>query len=247
MSDEVEAEPGDVAPDDQGGGNMHVHKPKAVHGWRELASEIGVIVVGIAIALLGEQAVEALHWRHEVHAEGEALRQEVRANLGSAAYRQSERACIDTRLAGLAELFRRQAKGLPLGLHAPVTRPPLSIASTGSWDIAISGQALGHMPRDEKLAFSDAFDAFKAFNQLRNEEDATWRRLELINHADMLGAGDWVALHQAYGEAAALNGRMKSLTAYVLGNAAMGEQPSPAMESPADRAETKAFCAPLVS
>ena len=104
MSDEVEAEPGDVAPDDQGGGNMHVHKPKAVHGWRELASEIGVIVVGIAIALLGEQAVEALHWRHEVHAEGEALRQEVRANLGSAAYRQSERACIDTRLAGLAEL-----------------------------------------------------------------------------------------------------------------------------------------------
>ena len=104
---------------------------------------------------------------------------------------RSRRPPIDT---GAIPDASRQAKGLPLGLHAPVTRPPLSIASTGSWDIAISGQALGHMPRDEKLAFSDAFDAYKAFNQLRNEEDATWRRLELINHADMLGAGDWVAL-----------------------------------------------------
>jgi len=245
MSDEVEAEPG-VAPDDQVGGSMHVHKPKPVHGWRELLSEVGVIVVGIAIALLGEQAVEGLHWHHEVHAEGEALRQEVRANLGSAAYRVSERACIERRLAGLEEIFLRQTKGLPLGLRAPVTRPPLSIASTGSWDIAISGQALGHMPRDEKLAFSDAFDAYKAFNQLRNEEDATWRRLELINHADMLGAGDWVALHQAFGEATALNARMKSLTAYVLGATAMGERPSPVEESPADRTEKKAFCAPLV-
>jgi len=39
---------------------------------------------------------------------------------------------------------------------------------------------------------------------------------------------------------------MKSLTAYVLGAAAMGERPSPIKESPADRAEKKAFCAPLI-
>ena len=245
MSDEVEAEPGD-APGGQVGESMHVHKPKAVHSWRELLSEVGVIVVGIAIALLGEQAVEALHWHHEVRAEGEALRQEVRANLGSAAYRESERACIERRLADLQEVFLRQAKGQPLGLRAPVTRPRLSIASTGSWDIAISSQALGHMPRDEKLAFSDAFDAYKAFNQLRNEEDAIWRRLELINHADMLGAGDWVALHQAFGEAAAVNARMRPLTSYVLGAAAMGERPSPVEETVADRADKKLFCEPLI-
>jgi len=241
-----EAEPSDFAPSDQPGGSMHIHQPKAVHGWRELLSEIGVIVIGIAIALVGEQVVEAFHWHHEVETERGALRDEVRANLGSAAYREAERPCVDKRLVGLQEIFRRQAKGLPLDLRAPITRPPLSIASTGSWEIALSGQALGHMPHREKLAFSDAFDSYKAFNQLRNEEDATWRRLELINHADMLGAGDWVALHEAFGEAAALNSRMKSLTAYVLGPAALGERPAQTGESPADLAEAKAFCTSLV-
>jgi hypothetical protein len=42
---------------------MHIHKPKAVHSLREFLSEIGVIVVGIAIALGGEQVIEWLHWR----------------------------------------------------------------------------------------------------------------------------------------------------------------------------------------
>ena len=42
---------------------MDVHKPKPIHGWRDLVKEIGVIVIGVAIALAGEQGVEWLHWR----------------------------------------------------------------------------------------------------------------------------------------------------------------------------------------
>ena len=34
---------------------MHIHKPKAAHSLREFLSEIGVIVVGIAIALVGRR------------------------------------------------------------------------------------------------------------------------------------------------------------------------------------------------
>lgn len=37
---------------------VDIHKPKPVHSIREFLSEIGVIVVGIAIALTGEQLVE---------------------------------------------------------------------------------------------------------------------------------------------------------------------------------------------
>lgn len=239
-----EVEPSDAPEgEDQ---SVDIHKPKAAHSFREFLIEIGTIVCGIVIALTGEQAVEAFHWRHEVEAEGDALRQEARANLGSAAYREAEGPCIERRLAGLEEVFRRQAKGLPLGLRTHLTRPPLSIASTGTWDIAISGQALGHMPRAEKLEFSDAFDSYKAFNQLRNEEDAVWRRLGLINHSDLLSSSDWVALHQTFGEAEELNSRMKSLTGSVLGSGAMRLQPAKVEESSADRAEMNAFCAPLV-
>lgn len=36
---------------------MEVHRPKPVHRWRELFKEVGVIVIGVAIALTGEEAV----------------------------------------------------------------------------------------------------------------------------------------------------------------------------------------------
>ena len=37
---------------------MHFHLPKPLHGWRELIGEVGIIVVGVLIALSAEQLVE---------------------------------------------------------------------------------------------------------------------------------------------------------------------------------------------
>jgi len=30
---------------------MHFHLPKPLHGWREFAGEVGIIVIGVLIAL----------------------------------------------------------------------------------------------------------------------------------------------------------------------------------------------------
>jgi hypothetical protein len=53
---------------------MHVHLPKALHGWRELAREISIIVVGVLIALIFEQLVQRWEMRHKL-AEAEAAMQ----------------------------------------------------------------------------------------------------------------------------------------------------------------------------
>src|SRR3954454_9862115 len=45
---------------------MHFHLPKPMHGWREFFGEVGVIVLGVLIALSAEQLVEMLHWRSQV-------------------------------------------------------------------------------------------------------------------------------------------------------------------------------------
>ena len=246
MSDEHGPDSEGVTPTELAGRDMHVHRPKPLHGWREIATEIGVIVVGIVIALGGEQALEGFHWRHEVATEREALRSEVRDNITAAAFRRSEQSCIDTRLSQLAELFRRQVKGAALGLRGHVSRPPIWIATTGSWDIAISGQALGHMPRKEKLAFSDAFDAYKAFARLREQEDAAWGKLVLLDRTDMLAAGDWSRLHEAYGDALAMNSRMQTITAYLLGPATLGEAPGTPKLGPLDTRVGAEFCSPLI-
>ena len=45
---------------------MDIHKPKPWHNVREFLKEYAIIVVGVLTALAAEQAVEWLHWQHEV-------------------------------------------------------------------------------------------------------------------------------------------------------------------------------------
>ena len=222
---------------------MDIHKPKPWRGWREFAKEVATIVLGVLIAIGAEQAVEQAHWRHEVEAERAALRDEAKENVSSAAYRVAEDPCITRRLAEIEEGFRRQARGRPTGFRQAITKPPSWTASSGSWDIAVSGQALGHMPHKEKLAFSDAFYTYKSFAQLRREEDTIWRQLSLLNHPDILSPGDWVELHQGYGQAVGMNERMKTMTKYILEIATMGQRPTKGDALDAER--LKAFCSSI--
>jgi hypothetical protein len=220
------------------------HHPHPVHSWPEFLREIGVVVIGVLLALSAEQIVEAFHWRHEVEVEREALRSEVRYNLATAAFRLSQQACIDARLTQVAEVFRRHAHGEALGLKGPVARPPFWGATTGSWDIAVAGQALGHMGQKEKLAFSDAFDTYRMFKNLREEEDADWRRLALLDRPDLLDANDWSRLHETWGDLVGMNNRIHSITDDMLHGESMGERPSKFEGDESDL--HKAFCAPLI-
>jgi hypothetical protein len=51
------------------GSDMEIHRPKAAHSIGEFLVEIATIICGILIALGLEQAIETLHWRHEVEVE----------------------------------------------------------------------------------------------------------------------------------------------------------------------------------
>jgi hypothetical protein len=238
--------PAEASPaNEAGAAPMEVHHhPKPVHDWREFLREIGIVVIGVLLALGAEQVAEIFHWRHEVEVEREALRSEVRYNLATAVFRRSQQPCIDARLNQIAEVFRRHARGEPLGLKGTVARPPFWDATMGSWDIAVAGQALGHMPQKEKLAFSDAFQTYKHFDALRNEEDADWRRLALLDHPDLLDANDWSRLHETWGELLGMSNRINSITNDMLHAESMGEK---AGKIDGDQPDLhKAFCAPLI-
>src|SRR5258708_35450322 len=45
---------------------MHLHLPKPLHGWRAFVGEVGIIVIGVLIALGAEQIVETWQWREKV-------------------------------------------------------------------------------------------------------------------------------------------------------------------------------------
>ncbi|MFX7949427.1 hypothetical protein ABTK52_18685, partial [Acinetobacter baumannii] len=77
---------------------MDIHKPKAAHSWPEFLIELGTIVCGILIALVLEQAVEAMRWRSETDEAMAAIRYELATDAGQVQGLIDQQRCIDRRL-----------------------------------------------------------------------------------------------------------------------------------------------------
>jgi hypothetical protein len=188
---------------------MHFHLPKPLHGWREFAGEVGIIVVGVGIALVAEQAVEAWHWRHVVAEESEALDEEAKNIWGAMTSRVAQQPCIDRRLADLAQMFARHDAGRPVALAAPIGRPRVWTAGRTALEIATADGAISHMPLARKQAYFAVYESYDTFLPSANEERASWRSLQALNHASMLSDTEWRDLRKAYDAAVDSNVTMK--------------------------------------
>ena len=56
---------------------MHFHLPKPLHGWREFAGEVGIIVLGVLIALAADALIERSNWQRKVSLADANMRVEI--------------------------------------------------------------------------------------------------------------------------------------------------------------------------
>jgi hypothetical protein len=123
---------------------MDVHKPKPIHNLRELASEIGVIVIGILIALGLEQVIETLHTRERTEVAQQAVDREVRFNLAKANRELDMRACMERQMAALSDAIGKRDQGKVrrlLGTAGFVGPFPWTHAA---WQAAVDSEAADH-------------------------------------------------------------------------------------------------------
>lgn len=227
---------------------MHIHLPKPLHGWRAFFGEVGIIVLGVLIALGAEQLVEALHWRAEMNGERQALYSEARENIGSVRWRQRLQPCIDTRLAEIEAIFHAHAAGGTIILQRPVGRPVTSFMSNTAWQVALSSQAVSHMSLTQKLSFARAFSSYDNLNQALLREQDAWLKLGVLDDPTLLSEGDWPALRQAYAEAATLNARIRLITQHVLAVGTLGRGSNESFEgTPGAKEAATEFCRPIAS
>ena len=197
---------------------MHFHLPKPLHGWRAFAGEVGIIVVGVLIALGAEQVVETIHWKNEVASERASLLQEATDTLAGVKARAAQQPCVDRRLAEIRTVLERHHRGEPLGLVGEIGRPSRQTATRGTWQIALAGQALAHMSDDEKLDFSAAFGNFDVWDRSIAEDGPAWERLALLNNPELLTEQDWSTVRTAYAEAVYNNERFRVLAPWMAAN-----------------------------
>ena len=135
---------------------MHVHLPKPLHGWREFLGEVGIIVVGVLIALGGEQTAEYFHQRAEPRDAEDAMVAELRDDdLPQAFTRAAIYHCYADQLDGIesAVLSGDREKVLTLAkAYHPIIRTWDDLA----WQAALASQVLVHSGSERTLKWSTA-------------------------------------------------------------------------------------------
>ena len=148
---------------------MEIHKPKPVSSWRDFLKEVGIIVVGVVIALSGEQIVEAIHWKHKAEVAEQDLRQELADSLSYAVEQEQMHQCVSGYLDALQGAILRSdsdtikklyAAGIPLDAHP---------WRSSSWTAALNGQVTDHLSHEKVAAYSIAFRMVTAAGDWQNQ------------------------------------------------------------------------------
>jgi hypothetical protein len=228
---------------------MHFHLPKPLHGWREFAGEVGIIVIGVLIALCAEQVVEEIHFRNAVASERTALHEALRAELAEPAGRLTQEPCIRRRLDELLIVFRRHKNGAPLGTVGSVGVPGVVGSSTDAWRTESGGGGtLDHMNRDERLELGNDFAALADMRSGLVDEARVWDELGPLDHPEILEADDWPQLRAAYSDALAWDDRNVFLARWLLKHNTEGEKPGgPTLQELKTKGSVRALCEPLLA
>lgn len=140
---------------------MEIHKPKPVHSWRELLTEIGVIVIGVCIALAAEQLVEEIHWRKQVQDARHAIATEMAENIGSAIVIWRRQICAERRLDEVAEILDRARETGILPPVGNIGRLTPRMWRTGTWDSMVASQVATHFPREQLAQLASTYTAIR--------------------------------------------------------------------------------------
>jgi hypothetical protein len=159
---------------------MHFHLPKPLHGWREFVGEVGIIVIGVLIALGAEQVLENIHWRHQVDAGRAALQEDFGALVANADERDLESHCLGQRFGQIAAILQRASEAGRLPPVGPLGNPPLRPWWVDSWAGLVSSQTSLHMPREEMMSYSNIANYGEMISQWNQEEQDDWSTLHTI-------------------------------------------------------------------
>lgn len=174
---------------------MHVHLPKPLHGWREFAKEVGIIVLGVLIALGFEQLAQTWHWHQQVRSTRQSLTGEIENSALFSIERLAVQRCLRNRITHLETKLNSQDSNwgadpmvfgphdtpgfkftMPVAYEAP-HRPYVS----DIWDTAKATGVVDHMSEKEAHSFEYMFANIDRLRTSQDEEIATIPQLSFLN------------------------------------------------------------------
>ena len=149
---------------------MEVHLPKPLHGWREFVGEVGIIVLGVLIALGAEQVAEYFHHRAELRDAEDAMTSELRDDdLPQAFTRASIYDCYSGQLDAIQNAVGSANRAKFLAL-AEAYKPVFRTWDDEAWKAALASEVLVHAGSRRMIAWSTPYIMIPLLSQAAVEE-----------------------------------------------------------------------------
>lgn len=191
---------------------MSLKFPKPLNGWRVFAGEVGIIVLGVLIALGASQLVENWQWRQQVKQADEVFREEMTDATLNAYMQLAIEPCLRAQLAEIKNKLDAPAgtwRGLGEKLNwagvdsaEPKTPVPYSgssgfaVITTAGWENALANGTVDHLPLTRTIMLSRAYAAAKRLSENQREEEKAAAMLDALGTDKILGAEPRLAMLQ---------------------------------------------------
>jgi hypothetical protein len=177
---------------------MHVHLPKPLHGWRAFIGEVGVIVLGVLIALGAEQAVEALHWQAKVRESEGAIGRDLALTADLASERVAIARCNDDRLAQLRSAILASGNRWNTALPASTDGMPFSHAygvptrlwNTQLWDSLVADGSVAHFENVRARNYALLYHTIRLLSNDNQDEFSTESALYILGDRNIALSDD---------------------------------------------------------
>ena len=159
---------------------MHFHVPKPLHGWREFAGEVGIIVLGVLIALGAEQAIESIHWQGQVREFRQAVDAELSDDWAAYQYRVRQEPCVKQRIAELQQWLDAERAGKAAPPLGQIGQPSVYIFRMSVWKSS-SPDIMNHLGLRTRERYASIYDLAALVQQQLLDEGDAWRELNASN------------------------------------------------------------------
>jgi hypothetical protein len=168
--------------------------------------ELGIVTLGVLIALAAQQLVENLHERRVADQTRLAIEAEFDDNLTSLALRGQAAPCIARRLREVRQIIADWGETGRFKTPQWVAQAPQINLALPRYQAAVSAGRLALLPSAEQYRIGAIANGFADFIRIQNQERPVWGRLRAMQlGADALSANDRVMILQALQDAATLD------------------------------------------
>jgi hypothetical protein len=191
---------------------MHFHLPKPLHGWRAFVGEVGIIVIGVLIALGAEQLVEAAHRKQEAAHADAGIRSELAFNLGRLESRTTIHSCVDRRIDEIQALLDGAADKPDIATPRWIGRPQSWAFASSQWQAeSQAGRAALVDPR-RLSAYAVMYARMQDLGDEMTLEQTDWARLRTLEHVRRLDSAEAFELNTTLQDARYRDWRLALVT-----------------------------------